>query len=229
MNIQPRSVRLFVERWLYTLVYHGLVKTGIISSHFDVDYRHVVRSGKIRCITVMKGYFESGNEHSRRLLESFHLRESLRSRVRPLLSRIPEGRTPLFIHLRRSDFGDLKQMLPDGYYHAAAHVMQKLCSHAFYIIVGDDPEYAEKLFRDIGPKYVSRLSTAEDLALMTLCKGGILSNSTFAWWGACFGQGSVGYVAPEFWTGFAKGAWIPPEIRAGFMTEIVAVPGAHTA
>ena len=106
-------------------------------------------------ITVMKGYFESANEHSGQLRQSFRLKESLRSRVRPLISGIPEGRTPLFIHLRRSDFGDLKQMLPDGYYRAAARIMQKLCSHAFYIIVGDDPAYAERLFQDIGPKYVS--------------------------------------------------------------------------
>jgi hypothetical protein len=229
LNIQPKAVRLFAEKWIYPLVYHGLVKTGIVSSHFDKNYRHVIRTGMIRRITVMKGYFESANEHSGDLLQSFRLRESLRSRVRPLVAGISEGRTPLFIHLRRSDFGDLKQMLPDSYYHAAAQTMQRMCSHAFYVIVGDDPAYAERLFQNIRPKYVSRLSMAEDLALMTLCKGGILSNSTFAWWGACFGQGSVGYVAPKYWTGFAKGAWIPPGIQAGFMTEIIEVPGGHSA
>jgi hypothetical protein len=229
LNIQPKRVRHFVERWLYPVIYHGLVKTGVVSSHMDRDDQFIVRTGKIRNVTVMKGYFESADEHGGQLQKSFRLKESLRFRVRPIIGAINEGRVPLFIHLRRSDFMDLRQALPDEYYRIAVRTLKEMCSHPYFIVVGDDPEYAEILFKDIEPKYVSRLTMAEDLALMTLCEGGILSNSTFAWWGARFGEGSVGYVAPKYWTGFTKGAWVPSRIRAAFMTRIIDVPASGPA
>jgi hypothetical protein len=146
-----------------------------------------------------------------------------------------QGRAPIFIHLRRTDLRDLasnandiRRMLPDGYYLEAVSLLLKRCRDVFYVVVGDDPDYAEALFKDIGPKYVSRLSPHEDLALMSLCEGGVLSNSTFAWWGAFFGGGHLGYVVPKYWSGLEKKTWYPPGIGANWMTDFVDVSKLST-
>jgi hypothetical protein len=114
-------------------------------------------------------------------------------------------------------------MLPDRYYTEAVRIIQQRYPSAFYVIVGDDPQHAESLFKDLEPKFVSRLSVPEDLAIMSLCEAGVLSNSTFAWWGAFFGGGRLSYVVPKYWSGFEKRIWHPPEIRASFMTDFVDV------
>lgn len=203
-----------------------------MSLHADTENRVVVHPGRMQCITIMKGFFESSTEQAEDLASFFRLKESLRSHVRPSLATLLRGRTPVFVHLRRSDLmelakdpRDIKRMLPDNYYTEAVRIIQQRHPDAFYVIVGDDPRHAESLFKDLEPKYVSRLSVSEDLALMSLCEGGVLSNSTFAWWGAFFGGGRLSYVVPRYWSGFELGIWYPPEIRAGFMTDFVDVHG----
>ena len=228
------------KRWLsfaphlfvYPVLYHALVRTRLVSLHADTENRVVVHPGRMQCITIMKGFFESSTEQAEDLASFFRLKESLRSHVRPSLATLLRGRTPVFVHLRRSDLmelakdpRDIKRMLPDNYYTEAVRIIQQRHPDAFYVIVGDDPRHAESLFKDLEPKYVSRLSVSEDLALMSLCEGGVLSNSTFAWWGAFFGGGRLSYVVPRYWSGFELGIWYPPEIRAGFMTDFVDVHG----
>ena len=225
VNIESGFHRSFAEFFTYQCV-----KIGLLSSYSDTEGLYDLRHGKIRRIRIMKGYFESSREHSADLARTFRLKESLRARVRPLLGSMLHGRAPIFIHLRRTDLKDLakdandiKRMLPDRYYLEAISLLPKSPEGLFYVIVGDDPGHAETLFRDIGPKYVSRLSPLEDLALMSLCEGGVLSNSTFAWWGAFFGGGRIGYVAPKYWSGFEKMTWYPPGISAPWMTDFVDV------
>lgn len=222
--------RAFVERIVYPLLYYVLVKTRIATTHYDTDNRASLRPGRMRRITVMKGFFESSREQAEDLATFFRLKESLRSRVRPFLADLLRGRTPVFVHLRRTDFmelskdsRDIKRLLPDRYYTEAVRIIQQRHPSAFYVIVGDDPQHAELLFKDLEPKFVSRLSVPEDLALMSLCEGGVLSNSTFAWWGAFFGGGRLSYVAPKYWSGFERRIWYPPEIGARFMTDFIDV------
>jgi hypothetical protein len=225
VNLDSRLLRSFAETFTYQLI-----KIGLISSHSDTEGLYDLRHGKIRWITIMKGYFESSRQHAAGLARIFRLKESLRHQIRPFLAAMLHGRVPIFIHLRRTDLKDLakdandiKRMLPDRYYMEAIRIFLKRSESVFYVVVGDDPDHADALFTDIGPKFVSRLSAPEDLALMSLCEGGVLSNSTFAWWGAFFGGGRFGYVVPKYWSGFEKMTWYPPEIRASFMTDFVDV------
>ena len=73
---------------------------------------------------------------------------------------------------------------------------------------------------------VSLLSVSEDLALMSLCEGGVLSNSTFSSCGAFFGSRRLGYVVPKYWSGWPHKTWSPPDVRADFMTDFIDVIGA---
>jgi Glycosyl transferase family 11 len=228
LNLDNLAVRRLAERFLYPVLFHGFVKTGLVSSHYEKRMGVDFRKGRITQLTVMKGYFESSFRLAPDLGCFFRLKESLRAKVRPVLDIVPRGCVPVFVHIRRSDVMYLpadqenpKRMLPAQYYQEAVRAFRKRHRESFFLVVGDDPDFAEGLFRNLLSKWVSRLSVPEDLALMSLCSGGVLSNSTFAWWGAFFGRGAFGYTAPKYWSGWLIKEWHPSEIRADFMTELI--------
>jgi len=120
-------------------------------------------------------------------------------------------------------------LLPDAYYLAAADKLRRRFDDPFFVIVGDDPDHAESLFGDLPRKFVSRLSIPEDLALMSLCSGGVLSNSTFVWWGAFLGEPGGIYLAPRYWSGFAWGEWSPSGMNTALVTEYLDVPSCESS
>jgi hypothetical protein len=230
LNIESRPLKILIESLVYPFIYHALVRTGIVSHLHDRKNVYTLRRGKIRCVTIMKGYFESSTQHAKDLPGYFRLNGALRRRMRVVLDRLAGKRTPVFVHIRRTDrealskrSDQLWRLLPDDYYWDAIRVLKVRLPEAFFVVVGDDPRHAEKIFADLEPKYISRLSVEEDMALMSLCGGGVLSCSTFAWWGAFFGAGKAGYIVPNFWAGFEEGFWHPPEIKAGFMTDFITI------
>ena len=231
VNIESRVLGPFLEAILYPAIYHSLVKTGLVTLHADRRSVPVVRRGKIPFLIIMKGYFESPQLHARNLAEFFRLDETILAKVRPVLAALPQGSVPVFVHVRRGDLvdhvprgpSDIKRMLPDSYYRKAVSGFLHRNPRSFFIVVGDDPDHAEDLFRAIDSKLISRRSVAEDLALMSLCHGGVLSNSTFAWWGAFLGNQKLGYSVPKYWSGWAAGVWDPPAILSTFMTDLIEV------
>ena len=225
LNIDSRLLLQIIGTFIYPVCYHVLVRTGIASSHLESNYQCVIRRGKIPFLTIMRGYFESAVRRAPGKPPLFRLRKAVLAKVSPLLGSVPEGRVPVFLHVRRSDFKGLAIALPDAYYMDAIRLFRERHPKSFFFIVGDDPDHAEALFRGIDAKVVSRMSAFEDLALMALCRGGILSNSTFAWWGAFFGGGDLGYFVPRFWSVWMCGEWRPPDIFSDFMTDTLDVPG----
>ena len=73
-----------------------------------------------------------------------------------------------------------------------------------FVVVGDDPELGSELANVIGGNHIQTGSESIDLALLATCQAGILSASSFAFWGAhsARASGSQGpFIAPEFWIG----------------------------
>lgn len=230
LNFEGSVARSFAERVLYPILYHAFASTGLATSHFGRSSGFIVRRGKLRRLTIMKGYFESSKQQARDLRGYFRLKESLLRRVRPILAGFPRTHVPVFVHIRRADLlqmkgkgNDPKMALPDRYYLEAVEIMRSHCPQAFFVVVGDDPGHAESLLRGVEPKWISHRTVEEDLALMSLCDGGVLSNSTLSWWGAFFSNPRLGCIAPRYWSGWPIREWHPPEIRASFMTEFVDV------
>jgi len=224
LNIDAPFLRYVSERCIHPVLYRAFVRTGLVSSHYENYDTYTIRRGKIRFIRIMKGYFQSSERQAPDLSRLMRLKESLRNTVRPKLASIVDGGCPVFVHVRRSDYegviiGGQSARLPDRYYFAAVQRLRTRNPGLFFIIMGDDPEYSELLFKDLGPKYISRLTVDEDLALMSLCEGGVLSNSNFAWWGAFFSSSRLGYIAPRYWSGWRVKTWLPPELRGSFVTE----------
>jgi hypothetical protein len=106
-----------------------------------------------------------------------------------------------FIHVRRGDF--LKEVLYkvelDDYYTRAIQYIESIHSNTHYYIVSDDIDFCKKypLFASLNKTFVE--GTMEAFSIMSSCKGGICSNSTFSWWGSYLIDREKTVLFPKQW------------------------------
>lgn len=94
-----------------------------------------------------------------------------------------------------------------SYYEDAFTRLSSLLNDPTYFVFTNDPEYARSILAGCAQEYHivdgDPFSTDPgfDLFLMTRCRAHIVSNSTFAWWGAFLGEGGgANTVCPDRWT-----------------------------
>ena len=103
------------------------------------------------------------------------------------------------VHIRRGDYLKVENfhtnLSKTSYYQQA---MDKFPTESF-LIFSDDPAWASDNF----PKCtIVREEDYLELYLMSLCKGVILANSTFSWWGAWLNTTpNAKVIAPKNWFG----------------------------
>lgn len=114
------------------------------------------------------------------------------------------NKTPVALHIRRGDFlrnsGNHNNLGLEWY----ANALNKFDLRGRQVaIFSDDPEWCKKqeLFEDDDTFLISEgNSHYTDLAMMSLCSGHIIANSTFSWWGAWLAN-SQEVIAPKNWFG----------------------------
>lgn len=129
----------------------------------------------------------------------------------------------VFVHIRRTDYlhwpsSRYPAVLPLDWYRRAMVNLKERVPNAVFVVMGDDHQYLRDFFDESESLLLSENSPEIDLAVMSLCHSGILSASSFAWWGAYLarlrhGQGL--FVAPKYWAGHRSKEWYP----AGFVTD----------
>lgn len=95
----------------------------------------------------------------------------------------------VFIHVRRGDYVQWPHekypaVLPYAWYRNCIDEIRSIVRNPLFIIMSDDMPYVADLFSDECDFVFSRNSSLLELAIMTNCKHGILSSSSFSWWGA---------------------------------------------
>ena len=126
-----------------------------------------------------------------------------------------DARVPgLVIHLRRGDYLPRGWQLPVSYYVRAVRVaIETAGSPGSAVVVGDDRLAAEGLagrlaheFDDWEFRVAPEQSLAADFGLLVAARCLVMSNSTFAWWGAVAGDAGGGPAAPR--RIIAPAAWL---------------------
>lgn len=135
-------------------------------------------------------YFEEYQDEVRNVFSLKNVRE-LSKEDEKILNEI-ENSDSVGVHVRRGDFVNSKfDICSLGYYRAAIEVIERRVKNPRYFFFSDDPDFVEKEFADIEVKKVLRHDTDHsyvDLKMLSVCRHAILSNSTFAFWGAWLGN-----------------------------------------
>jgi hypothetical protein len=133
----------------------------------------------------------------------------------------------VFIHVRRADYltwpsREYPAVLDKHWYYRAMDQVRAKVENPTFLILTDDFYYARDCFGDEIDIMISDNDQSVDLALMSLCQHGILSASSFAWWGAWFSKARSHdegvYIAPKYWGGHRQKEWMPK----GFVTHWIA-------
>ena len=132
----------------------------------------------------------------------------------------------VFVHIRRGDYLSWPNrtspaVLSLSWYLEAMATIRSKVSTPLFIVLTDDPYYAKDVFSGLSDVLISDNEHLVDFALMSLCRHGILSASSFAWWGAWFSRKTYAcnghgiYLAPKYWAGHRSKRWFPD----GFVTD----------
>ena len=106
---------------------------------------------------------------------------------------------PISLHIRRTDYvtNPNHTALDVSYYKKA---LKKFGEDETVLVFSDDPIWCHDsgLFADDRFMIAEGNSGWTDMCLMTMCKGHIIANSSFSWWGAWLAK-SEKVVAPSGW------------------------------
>jgi hypothetical protein len=172
-------------------------------------------------------WFQNSRLLEQSALKELHIRESWLSRARSTLAQ--HGLTPeltAFVHARAGDYRTWPTalnpaILDPAWYARQAEKMSGAIPRLKFAVVGDEPEFRSEIARAIPSAIEIESGFETEFALMSLCGSGILSASTFAFWGAYFASRTHAaglFIAPEYWAGHRSGAWYPKAIQAPFLT-----------
>jgi hypothetical protein len=137
----------------------------------------------------------------------------------------------VFVHIRRGDY--LSWPSPKypafadiSWYRLAMLKIKKKINKPIFIIMSDDLSYVRKYFKETNFLIISNNQAEEDLAIMSMCSGGILSPSSFGWWGAFMARSkkvdkvNSYFISPKFWAGHRKKKWFPAYFYTNWISYI---------
>jgi hypothetical protein len=213
------------------------VKNQLIYFNIDADFvvRDVSLAYRVTSFCILKilglpsincdmftfqNHCERINEIRDILLQELTLKIDLTQAAQKLFNDI-QKHNAVSIHIRRGDYLLYPRFLvidKDYYNKAIKQISTKIKNPVFYVFSNDMNWVKENVdFRNNERYFVDKelgCTDYEELVAMSLCKHNIISNSTFAWWGAWLNQNTDKIVlVPKFWYKFvnSKSSHIIPE------------------
>jgi hypothetical protein len=117
----------------------------------------------------------------------------------PCQEMISELKNPISLHIRRTDYitNSNHTVLNLSYYENA---LKEFDESSTVLVFSDDSDWCrtQSIFSDDRFLIAEKNSNYIDMCLMTLCKGHIIANSSFSWWGAWLSE-SEKIVSPFEW------------------------------
>ena len=126
----------------------------------------------------------------------------------------------VFVHIRRGDYfryptPKYPAVLDLSWYIKSMSYLKIKLKNPLFILMSDDLKYLKKNFNNSKTLIISENAAQVDLAIMSMCFHGIMSPSTFAWWGSYFinfnktKKKKSYFIAPKFWVGHRLKKWLP--------------------
>jgi hypothetical protein len=138
-------------------------------------------------------------------------------------------RVMVFAHFRRGDYleypsKEFSAVLDINWYKRAIKLIKKKLYNPIFILMSDDRHYLHDIFRNSKSILISSNKPEIDLSIMSLCSSGILSPSSFSWWGAFYAKisniNNNYFIAPKYWIGHRSKKWLPKKFQTKWITYI---------
>jgi hypothetical protein len=205
---------------------------SIISERYDRGQCYVnLEKGLIPGIAFLNGFFQAekvldGLDTTTLAIDKTLLRAA-RGRIDCFadMSRIHS----YFVHVHRGDYTswpsrNAPAVLSASWYLAQIKRIQAQDPRASFFVFSDDLPYVHEQLGGAGNVFICSGSELADLAAMSqCCGGGIMSASTFAWWGAFYSKRNnpnALFLAPRFWAGWREDRWYPPSIETSWIQYV---------
>ncbi|WP_084087548.1 alpha-1,2-fucosyltransferase [Aerolutibacter daejeonensis] len=171
-------------------------------------------------------YFQSEQAFDPAAISGLMMKDQLINRAKALIDEVCHAnQQPIFVHVRRRDYLEFPSrenpaVLPATWYRRRLDEFRSEYSNPIFLFLTDDLHYAHDVFGETLDGHILDTDPPTALATMSLCEGGILSASSFAWWGAYFARQRSHeglFTAPLHWVGHRTGEWHPPFIESSFL------------
>ena len=222
----PRLLEFGIKQFLVVLAKLRIIGT-IQESRENSTYLVKKASGLIFNLHLLKPSYFQHQDLLEKINPSLRLNEDIFRKASDWLEEKvvkSSDQNLVFVHIRRGDYltwpsREYPAVLEKQWYIRAMDRMRAKVKNPIFLLLTDDPYYAKDCFGVQSDILISENDQLVDLALMSLCQHGILSASSFAWWGAWFSEKRSSdegiYMAPKYWAGHRKKDWIP----GGFITN----------
>ncbi len=200
-----RIVKPYIFGTFVKLKLIGYIKQDVNETSSLPTYRK--KNGIFPITLVETNFFQAEDFFDKDKID-FKIKEKYIQEAKEFLYQVPNEYTKIFVHVRRGDYifesylGVQGIDLPKCYFKKAMKEITKNINNPFFIFLSDDSSYIECCFEDVENKIISNESMATDLAIMSLCEYGIVSNSSFSWWGAYMMKDKKRVFFPKYWYGW---------------------------
>lgn len=182
---------------------------NLLGVHFATDGYVPVRRGPAKDFLAW-GYFQ-GEAYFADFAPT--IRAELRAKTEPAgaeADKIRGAAWPVAVHLRRGDYckpeNEILQVCTPVYYARAAAAVAQAHPDATLFVFSDDIDWAKEHLDTAGlpAVFMPRGDAVGDMNLMSLCRGFILSNSTYSWWAQYLAVPDRQVWAPDRWYAHTK-------------------------
>jgi hypothetical protein len=243
-NFNSVDVCLFLKRGLGSKIFFRLLKhiifclvsirvLGRITEDTEsLVFKVGIRRGLLSNIYLAQNVFFQHNHVIKQIKIVPKLKHDLEKVALSWLSKMRidlDSKSLVFVHVRRGDFlewpsRELPAVLNSNWYKKAMKCMQEKIENPVFVLIGDDQFYLRNNFKESKKIVISDNPPEVDLAIMSFCHSGILSASTFSWWGAFYARSkqkqNAIFLAPKYWCGHKIKKWYPLNFRTDWITYI---------
>ena len=165
----------------------------------DFRYKQIPVSKNL----ILHGYFQSEkffeNFH-KEIKELFFFSPKLKNKIKKKMTFSTKKK--IGVHIRRGDYKLKKNrlvhpLIDANYYLKAMNLFGS--DNVDFIIFSDDFDSVVNEFDISNFKNLNNKNELEDLYSLSQCDGIIMSNSSFAWWGAWLGKDKYKVISPSIW------------------------------
>ena len=141
------------------------------------------------------GYFQSEKyfEHCTDFIKNEF---TFKTHIKEKVDKWFENKEYVSVHVRRGDYQNIQNVLPIISKEWYKEAMNQFTNIKF-LFFSDDLDWCKEWFPE--HEFSTFENEGEDMYAMTKCKGHIIANSSFSWWGAWLGKGKT--IAPKIWFG----------------------------